>query len=260
MVEFIWDSYITLNKCREIIEKQITGAYLRFGDGDVFLREGGDDMLQGGNPKIAEEMKEAFSLTGKGIIKSLPLHSDKYGCMPKMSPGVHKWDNGFAESLLSSSIKYFENETIYSPVALHYLGVYDRDFTIEFLRFIRKFKPIFVGNQNIPEDVVYKLFDAPIHIKTPPSDSFSQIDRIESETLIELDKHMNDYQVIVIATGGSGRVLTKRILKKQKYKVFLFDFGSLLDALCGWGTRAWIDLANVPPSYWEDMLNEISSS
>jgi hypothetical protein len=258
MIEFISDSYETLNKIRETIEKQLTGAYLRFGDGDVILREGGNDSIQRGNPKIAEEMKETFSLSGDGIIKCLHLHSDKFGCMPKMAPIVHKWDDGFAEYMLNCSIKYFENEKIYSPVALHYLGIYDKEFTIDFLRFIRRHKPILVGNQNIPPDVVYKLFNGPAHIKTPATHSFNEIDRIEYETLQELDNHVNDFQVIVMALGCSGRILSKRILNKEKYKVFIFDFGSLLDFMCGWNTRAWIGLTHVPPNFFEDMMNEIS--
>ena len=42
--------------------------------------------------------------------------------------------------------------------------------------------------------------------------------------------------------GCPGRVLAKRIYL-QDFNVFLFDSGSLLDALCGWKTRAWMDLA-----------------
>jgi len=42
--------------------------------------------------------------------------------------------------------------------------------------------------------------------------------------------------------GCPGRILQKRILKKG-YRVYLFDFGSLLDALNNDNTRLWIDLA-----------------
>ena len=70
MVEFIWDSYATLNKCRESMEKQLTGAYLRFGDGDVYLREGRDDMLQKNNPKIAEENEKPFHYLEKELLSA----------------------------------------------------------------------------------------------------------------------------------------------------------------------------------------------
>lgn len=260
MGEFVWDSYKTLNKCRETMVRQITGAYLRFGDGDFYLREGHNDMLQQGNPNIAHEMKEAFSLSGEGIIKCLPLHSNKFGCMPEMKPNVHKQDDGFAQWVLERSEEYFQNETIYSPVALHYLGAYDKGFTVDFLRFLRKQRPIFVGNENIPADIVDKLFGSATHIKTPPHNCYPQLDRIENETANELEKHPNDFQVVVLAMGTSGRMLIKRILNKQKYSVFIFDFGSLMDALCGWNSRAWIGLAEVSSAYWNEMLNEIAKS
>ena len=258
MTEFIWDSYTTLNKCRETIERQINGAYLRFGDGDVILREGGNDLLQHGNLNLANDMKEAFSLSGEGMIKCLPLHSNKFGYMPNMTLGVHKWDDEFAERMLQCSRQYFKNDKIYSMAALHYLAIYDRDFTIKFLQFIRQFKPIFIGNENVPTDIVNKLFDSNTHIKTPPQQCYEQLNRIENEALNELDKHGNNYKVIVLAMGTSGRILMNRIIKKQEYNVFLFDFGSLLDAICGWNTRDWIGLSPVPPNYWDEMLNEIS--
>lgn len=258
MSEFIWDSYTTLNKCRETIENRISGAYMRFGDGDVLLREGYNDMLQYGNVNLANEMKEAFSLSGEGIIKCLPLHSDKYGYMPNMSLGVHKWDDEFADRMFYWSRQYFKNDKIYSMAALHYLAIYDREFTIDFLRFIRGLNPIFIGNENVPTDIAKKLFNAKTHVKTPPQQCFDHLDRIESEAFTELDKYINDYNVVVLAMGTSGRLLMKRILKKQKYNGFLFDFGSLLDAICGWNTRDWIALSPVPATYWDEMLNEIA--
>ena len=41
--------------------------------------------------------------------------------------------------------------------------------------------------------------------------------------------------------GCSGRVLAKRLYNNVE-NIFLFDFGSLMDILCGWDTRAWISL------------------
>ena len=43
--------------------------------------------------------------------------------------------------------------------------------------------------------------------------------------------------------GCSGRVLQKRLYNNHD-NIFVFDFGSLMDALCGWNTRAWIELTN----------------
>ena len=43
--------------------------------------------------------------------------------------------------------------------------------------------------------------------------------------------------------GCAGRILQKRLWHKLD-NVFLFDFGSLIDAICGWKTRAWIKLTH----------------
>jgi hypothetical protein len=43
--------------------------------------------------------------------------------------------------------------------------------------------------------------------------------------------------------GCSGRAMQKKIWDNHD-NYFLFDFGSLMDALCGWETRAWIEMSN----------------
>ena len=53
--------------------------------------------------------------------------------------------------------------------------------------------------------------------------------------------------------GCSGRAMQKRIWDNYN-NVFLFDFGSLMDALCGDKTRAWIELTNFDKSTILDLL------
>jgi hypothetical protein len=247
----------TIRMCKEIIFTGNRGAYLRFGDGDINLLEGRNELLQSGNLQIAGEILEAFSLTGNGILKCLPLHSKLFGLMPGMKPGIHEVSDSWASNILARASKFFVGEKIYSPVALAYLAVFERDCALEFLRLLRNMNPIFVGNQNIPSHIIKKLFGETVHIQTPAKQAFTQIDRVESETIDVLKQRDKNYQVIVIAMGCSGRVLAKRLIKNSEFRFFLFDFGSLLDALCGWNTRAWIDLVNKPAQYWEQLLVDI---
>jgi hypothetical protein len=247
----------TIKHCQKLISLGQSGAYMRFGDGDVNLLECKNDMLQAGNKQIAGEMQEAFSLTGEGIVKCLPLHSQKFGTMPGMQPGIHLAQDEWAENMLSRVYKYFIGEKIYSPVALPYLAVFDSDNALGFLRFLRSQNPIFVGNENVSPFTIEKLFGNTVHVKTPPQNSFVDIDRIEQETMQNYLERKREYDVIVVAMGCSGRILEKRLLKNQSLNVFLFDFGSLLDAFCGWNTRAWIDLVGLSPLYWESMLKSI---
>ncbi|MBP2655657.1 MAG: hypothetical protein H6Q73_3226 [Firmicutes bacterium] len=245
----------TIKQCQELISLRQNGAYMRFGDGDVNLLESKNDMLQAGNKQIAAEMQEAFSLAGDGIVKCLPLHSKKFGFMPGMQPGIHLSPDEWADNMLSRIYKYFIGEKIYSPVALAYLAVFEPSSAIAFLRLLRSQNPIFVGNENVSPFTLEKLFGNTAHVKTPTQNSFVDIDRIEQETIQNYFERKREYEVIVVAMGCSGRVLEKRLLKNKGLNVFLFDFGSSLDAFCGWNTRAWIDLVGLPQAYWETMLN-----
>jgi hypothetical protein len=246
-----WD---TINVCRHCIEMGIPGGYLRFGDGDVNLLEGKGELLQPSNSLLQKEMAETFSLHGEGIVKALPLHSPRFGLWQGMKPGMHESSDQWACNLLNRCFRYFIGNQIFSPVALAYLAVFDKPFTLNFLAFLREHSPIFVGNENIPPPILQKLLNSPVHIKTPAQGSYAAIDRIENETLAEINSRNKSYDVIVLAMGCSGRVLTKRLLSDRCCNVFVFDFGSLMDAICGWSTRAWIDIAEFSPEYFSEML------
>lgn len=69
----------TLDYILLCISSKSKGAYLRFGDGDIYLLFGRNDTHQIANSKIKAEMREAFRLSGNGIIKTLPLHSKYFG-------------------------------------------------------------------------------------------------------------------------------------------------------------------------------------
>lgn len=233
----------TINECESLICNSQRGVYLRFGDGDVNLLNGQDELFQKSSHKLAMEMQETFDLRGNNILKGLPLNSPRFsGVYPGMRPGVHASDDAWSENLLSRCYPYFIGYKIYSSVALAYISVFNQDLAIKFLRHLRLTNPIFVGNEKTPPDLIYKLFDTKIHVKTPSQDSFSAIDQVENSLRGELEKK-TEFQVVVLAMGCSGRILQKRIYNAG-YNVFLFDFGSLLDALCGWNTRAWIELCS----------------
>ena len=58
--------------------------------------------------------------------------------------------------------------------------------------------------------------------------------------------------------GCSGRALQKRLWNNLD-NVFLFDFGSLMDAICGWPTRQWIDLTHFDTKQFLHLLkNELT--
>lgn len=259
MMEFPSCVYIkspadTLRVCMELISSGTRGAYLRFGDGDVFLMTGRNDSYQSADSQLAIEMREAFNLHGPGIMKCLMIHSRKFGLWPGMAPGIHEVDDTFASGLLSLCYEYFIGTPIYSPVALPYTAVFDQEQAVSFLRFLKAQEPVmFVGNEDVPDSILARLFGTMSRVLTPPSNSYTQINRIEQDVRRILDAQGDRFGVVIVAMGCSGRPLAKRIYT-QGYNAFMFDFGSLLDAFCGWNTRAWITIA---PDGIIDILDQL---
>jgi hypothetical protein len=237
----IKSSIETLNDIQNSISNKQIGAYMRFGDGDIFLMLGMDDMLHQANNKMAVEMRQAMNLRATNIHKGFPFHSKLFGYENGMEDDMHLVSDTDALKFIAATYPLIDIHNIYTSFALHYLSTFNQEACVQFLLFLRSTNPIFVGNKNLAPELLRKLFSE-THIKTPDNNSYLEIDRIEKELIEELDKKKNEFQVVVVAMGCPGRILQKRILQKG-YRVYLFDFGSLLDALNNDNTRLWIDLA-----------------
>ncbi len=233
----------TLDIIHTTIKENKKGAYVRFGDGDVFLLTGSNDIYQTSSKELSTEMEETFKLKGDYIFKSLSIHSNLYGKEDKMIEGNHLVNNGLANRLLYNTFQYFVGHKIYSPVALHYCASYKPMIANSFLKTLKKKTILFIGNEEIPEDIVHLLFGDAKHIKTPSKNAYSYIDRVENDSNDYLTKNKK-YGVVVIAMGCSGRPLTKRLINKN-YNIFIFDFGSLLDGIIGFNSRPWLDIAKI---------------
>lgn len=235
---FILPPMESLNAIGEFIRNKKQGVYMRFGDGDVFLATGKKDMLQQTSNKLSREMQEAFSMRGPGIIKALAIHSDIYGREKEMYVGNHLQKDKMSHELLRFAFPYFVGYPIFSPVALHYAATYEPCIANEFLRLLKRECVLFIGNENTSSEVINKLFGPVMHVKTPAENAYDKIDLIELEACRSLEK-LERFGVVVVSMGCSGRILMKR-LYKNNYKVFYFDFGSLLDGICGNETRPWL--------------------
>lgn len=237
----------TLDTILHLIKTQQKGMYLRFGDGDVNLATGKGDMLQKSNPRLQQEMREALSINGPGVLKSLCLQCAKFGGYEEgMIAGKFLSNYQISHDMLRKVKPLWGADItdIYAVTALHYLAT---DHTQEAIRFLQLLKrsncTVFVGNRNIPHAIRESLFGSQCaFVSAPPEQSYNQIDRIERLVLHKLSDS-SEYQVVIVAMGCAGRVLQKRLWQKAD-NLFIFDFGSLMDALCGWDTRAWMQLSN----------------
>ncbi len=234
----------TLNKIKEIIENKQKGMYLRFGDGDVNLAEVIYDMYQVPRNDLALEMREAFALNGATILKTLPLYCAELGGLEiGMFPENCETDLPWCTQIITRAQKFWEEPItdVYSHAAIRFASVQYLDVCLDFLSFLKGQNCyLLVGNKNIPQSVRVNLFGHRCKfVPTPTRNSYSEIDRIEKECVDAVVRD-HSYKIIIVSMGCSGRVLEKRLWKKLD-NVFLFDFGSLMDALCGWPTRDWIE-------------------
>jgi hypothetical protein len=237
----------TLDKISLIIKTKQKGAYFRFGDGDVNLALGVSELLQESNEKLKVMMTDAMRLNHPNVLRTLPLHcKDLETLEVGMFPGNHEAPLNWCEDILNNFRKItgeLSEIELYSNVALSHISIQDPNYAAQFLKQISNQVKYFIGNENIPKEILEKLFGKDvIHIKTPSKSSFSKFEEIYQEfKKVSLDD--SEYSVVVTSMGCSGRAMQKKIWDNHD-NYFLFDFGSLMDALCGWETRAWIEMSN----------------
>ena len=230
--------YQTLDTVEEYIKSNLPGGYLRFGDGDIYLLNGNDDSFQMGGLQISLEIEEAFKFQSNTVLKSIPAHSKLFGYNTKSQDKLSL--SNLDSAMYYYRVKrYFKDEKIYSAVALHYMYLYDWERCISFLKLIKSKNPIFIGSSAVNKIVIKTLFGTR-NVFSPIKNAYDQIDRLERETLELINK---PYEIIVIATGCSGRILQKRLLSKN-LNIFIYDFGSLIDALSGISSRSWMNKTN----------------
>lgn len=251
-----YSTYETLNTILNIIEKKERGVYLRLGDGDINLGKGVSESYQSSNSTLTSLMRGAISLTGKNIIKALPLHNKVWDTLEEgMFPGNHECQVDWCENIIHSfyEISNTKETEFYSAVALCHLATQDLDEASKFLRKIGSNVKYFIGNENIPREILETVFNKNvIHIKTPSKNSFMKFSEIYND-FTESVSDDTDYSVVVTSMGCTGRAMQKKIWDSYD-NFFLFDFGSLMDALCGWNTRAWIELTNFDKNIFLDSL------
>jgi hypothetical protein len=237
----------TLNSIQNWIEFEKRGIYMRLGDGDINLALGRGELYQQANPILSQLMGDAIRLEDDGIFKALPLHCSELGTLEDgMFPGNHQCQPDWCENIINSFQQISKKEgeiQLYSAVALCHQAVVDPEYATNFLKVLGSKVKYFIGNGRIPREVLEIVFNKDvIHIHTPTSNSFSEFDTIYNNFMNSIGND-KDYSVVVTSMGCSGRPMQQRIYNNYE-NIFLFDFGSLMDALCGDATRAWIELTN----------------
>ena len=242
----------TVAQMTSYLKAEKGGAYFRFGDGEINMIEGKGAIEQDSNSSLGKEMKEALELSEDNIMKSLMINSPKFGFKDSKHLVGDKW----ATNLLKRAYFYFIGDKIYCHAALAYCFEYKKKEIKDLLAEIRKKDlKIFIGNKLMPKDILTETFGKNIvHIEIEPKNSYKDADKIEEKIIFELNKNKGKFHTLIFAAGPTSNVLQKRLY--GKYNIFSIDFGSLIDAIAGWNTRAWIDLDK---NYYKDILNELKN-
>jgi hypothetical protein len=254
----IKSTYNTLEKIKKIISNNERGCYIRFGDGDIFvLKNIAVHRNQKFNISLAKELNEAISLNDDNVIKSLAINSEKFGIEEFMEYGIHQVPNFQAEKLLCNSYEFFIGNEIYSPVALHYEVVYNKQHATEFLRMLRSFQPIFVGSEQNSPKVIKSLLDTTDIVQTSHRDTYDEIDRIENQIIELLSKRNSKYDVVIFSCGATAKALIKRLYLNYNKPVFLFDMGSVIDLFHGRMQWTWVKKSGIDAAYLDSIIKDL---
>jgi hypothetical protein len=246
----------TLTELEHRVAAPLPLVYLRFGDGDANLLLGQDDLYQPWSPSIAIEMAEAFALRGPGIMKSLPLHSPRWGHDEGMAPGFHLSTDEWAEDILRAVAPFVYDEDVWSPVALSFAVAYDPPRVGRFLGSIGGHRTALVTDHAIALELATLLAPGSV-INAPSANVFACLDQLETQTLEAIAA--SEAERVIIAVGCAGRVMTKRLMLRVPH-LQIIDPGSILDGLVGRQSRAWMAPRFVPPESWGLVRQGIAAS
>lgn len=226
----------TVQTMIDYIKNNKSGAYFRFGDGEINIIEGKGAIEQDPNPLLKKEMLEAIELSEDNIMKSLMINSPRFG----FTEGKHMVSNEWTTGLLKRAHQFFIGDKIYCHAALAYCFESKKPEMKNLLGEIRnKDMKIFVGNKLVSKDTLSKVFGKNVvHLEIEPKNSYRDINDIEEKIVKTLTENKSSFKVVIFAAGPTSNILQKRLY--GKYNVFSMDFGSLIDAISGWNTRAWI--------------------
>lgn len=225
----------TLNTVSNIFQFNKRAIFSRFGDGDIFIMMGKDINNQAYDENLAKELKASFKINDPCYLVALNINTPKE---KGMMSGLFKPfpTNSILENYVVANFKI--KEVYENTIFLHYLAAFKPALIINFFyeNIIRE-KKMFVGN--IDQFKVEKLLgNIDKYIKVPEKNAYETI----NEWWPQIEKNLEYVDLVIVATGISGRAVNKRIWDSN-VEVKSFDIGSIVDITSNKITRKWIELA-----------------
>lgn len=241
---------ITFNHIDYSISQRKRFIQLRFGDGDIFLSYNQYHRNQQSNVYIQKEMKQALTLKDHSVLKSIPIHSARYGFSKNMSVGSHLQTDRDAKILLALTHKHINQPDIPSSVPFHYMIQNEPDLFVKFLAQLRSYNSLFFGSSKNSSHVLSKVLSPDKFLTVPHRNAYSSADDIYQsiEKFIIADE--SGYPIIIGSAGALTKVIFKRLaLQYPDNKFALIDLGSVIDIFHGRNDWSWAKNSEVNINY-----------
>jgi len=245
----VYKSEDTIIKILQFIENKKGGFYVRFGDGDLNISMNKNDMLNNSTPQFKDEMIESIKIDDPCYFRGFTLMCQKYGLLENgMFPGNHEWPEKHCDRVMHYLNTFTSLDEIYTPVAFQYMMTMKSEICCSYLHMLKHLinqnNCIVVGNKSLNQQILNLYFSDNYHfIQCSSQNSYNEIDKIEKQIIEHTT--VNNFNIIICCAGCTTRILAKRLYKSgQCNNLFFLDIGSIVDALSGFDTRAYIKLTN----------------
>ena len=227
--------YESLKTIEQKLESNDRLFYCRFGDGEIYILDGGYTKDHTYNPQLTEAMHQVWNIDDPNFLKGVAVIYPKESGMIKQVFAPFSDTPHLEEILLAKGAK---PGTVYENfIVFHYLSLFDPERMVTFLNtYVRPKKKMFIGSSD-PEAMKYLFGEIDYYIQTPNKNAFESIDEWYPEVL----KHINKVEMVLPCTGASTKVVMAR-LWDLGYKGHCLDMGSVADVTQLRGTRGWIRL------------------
>jgi len=207
--------------------------FVRFGDGEFKTLMGENHRNYVYNSSLADELKKSFEINNDNYFISLPINYpfDEY-----WAQGVYKRFKIENEIVQVISEKFKHLKDIYhNPCIIHCTLVRNPEKLKYFLdKHIRPKSKMFIGGASKSDaEKLYGKID--YYIQTPFKHAYEKID----EWWPEVEKNASKVDLIIPSIGSSSNVVSLR-LWNNNIRCYVFDFGSIIDAVGFKTTRGWI--------------------
>ena len=208
--------------------------FSRFGDGDINIMSGMNDMLHDYSKELSKELVESISVNDRRYLIGVAAN---YEMEEHMRPGLFA-PFSYNDRLAKTVTNFTGKKEFESAVPFHYAYVFHRDIFDKFVEDHIKGKRIMYIGCTKKENMEKVFGEIEFFVETPSNNSYSSI----NEWWPRVEEDVRSAEIVLPCSGMSSRVINKR-LWDMEVNVKSLDVGSVVDAIDGKNTRKWIALS-----------------